>query len=136
MKSGVAFTSSHIHWIDYNRNQFANFLNNSNPASTMVEGSGHLFHTIYNQFGEVVQSRSQSGTWGNQTLPNGTVVDFNDDHKLTEGDFFFQSVCGAFYEPAHKYGKGIGLEDDVWITAEEWSIQRMFEGTGVATTTR
>ena len=102
----------------------------------MVEGSGHLFHTIYNQFGEVVQSRSQSGTWGNQTLPNGTVVDFNDDHKLTEGDFFFQSVCGAFYEPAHKYGKGIGLEDDVWITAEEWSIQRMFEGTGVATTTR
>ena len=39
MKSGVAFTGSHIHWIDYNRNQFANFLNNSNPASTMVEGS-------------------------------------------------------------------------------------------------
>ena len=57
MKSGVAFTGFHIHWIDYNRNQFANFLNNSNPASTMVEGSGHLFHTIYNQFGEVVQSR-------------------------------------------------------------------------------
>ena len=49
MKSGVAFTGFHINWIDYNRNQFANFLNNSNPASTMVEGSGHLFHTIYNQ---------------------------------------------------------------------------------------
>jgi len=133
MKSGVAFTGSHIHWIDYNRNQFANFLNNSNAANTMVEGSGHLFHTIYNQFGEVVQPRAQGGTWGNQTLPNGTVVDFNDDHKLTEGDFFFQSFCGAFYEPAHKYGKGIGLEDDVWITAEEWNIQQMFEGTGVDT---
>ena len=60
-------------------------------------------------------------------------MDFNDDHKLTEGDFFFQSFCGAFYEPAHKYGKGIGLEDDVWFTAEEWNIQRMFEGTGVDT---
>ena len=107
MKSGVTFTGFHIHWIDYNRNQFANFLNNSNPAGTMVEGSGHLFHTIYNQFGEVVQPRAQGGTCCDQTLPNGTVVDFNDDHKLTEGDFFFQAFCGAFYKPAHEYGKGI-----------------------------
>ena len=61
------------------------------------------------------------------------MVDFNDDHKLTEGNFFFQSFCGAFYKPAHEYGKVIGLEDDVWITAEEWNIQRMFEGTGVDT---
>ena len=73
----------------------------------MVEGSGHLFHTIYNQFGEVVQPRAQGGTCCDQTLPNGTVVDFNDDHKLTEGDFFFQSFYGAFYKPAHEYGKGI-----------------------------
>ena len=93
MKSGVTFTGSHIHWIDYNRNQFANFLNNINTTSTMVEGSGHLFYNIYNQFGEAVQPKAQGGTWGNQTLPNGTVVDFNDDHKLTEGDFFFESFC-------------------------------------------
>lgn len=133
MKSGVTFTGSHIHTIDYNRNQFANFLDNDNPASTMVEGSGHLFHTIYNQFGEVVQPKSRGGKWGNQTLPNGTVVEFNNDHKLSEADFFFQSFCGAYYERAHKYGKDLGFVDDVWLTAEEWNIQEMFEGTGVST---
>ncbi len=132
MKSGVKFTGSHIHTIDYNRSKFASFLTNENPASTMVESSGHLFHTIYNQFGEVVQPKANGGKWGNQTLPNGTVVDFNDKYKLSEGDFFFQSFCGAYYEKANKYGQGIGLADDIWLTAEEWNIQRMFEGTGIS----
>lgn len=133
MKSGVTFTGSHIHTIDYNRYEFASFLNNNNAASSMVEGSGHLFSTVYNQFGEVVTPKARGGKWGNQTLADGTVVEFADNMKLAKADFFFQSFCGAYYEQAHKYGKGIGLADDVWLTAEEWNIQRMFEGTGVST---
>ena len=131
MESGVKFTGSHIHTIDYDRAAFAAFLQNTQPAASMVVRSGKLFHTIYNQFGEVVVPRSQGGLWGNQTLPNRTLAEFNDKHKLTEGDFFFQSFCGAVYEKANKYGPGIGFSDDVWLTAEEWNIQEMFDGTGV-----
>ena len=131
MTSGVSFTGSQIHTIDYDRYAMASFLDNDNPASRMVEGSGHLFDTVYNVFGEEVQPRSESGRWGNQTLPSGEVVTFNEDYQLSEADFFFQSFCGAYYEQANKYGHGVGFADDIWLTAEEWEIGTMYEGTGV-----
>ena len=61
------------------------------------------------------------------------MVEFTDDYQLSEGDFFFQSFCGAWYEQADKYGAGVGFEDDVWLTAEEWAIGSMFEGGGAVT---
>ena len=138
MNSGVTFTGSHIHTIDYNRAAFADFLNNEQDASTMFEGSGHLFHTIYNQFGEEVTAKTTDpadlgGKWGNQTYPTGELVSFADSMKLTTADFFFNSFCGAYYEKANKYGSGIGFADDVWIAAEEWNISSMFSGTSVDT---
>ncbi|HZW01807.1 MAG TPA: hypothetical protein VFF55_09595, partial [Candidatus Deferrimicrobium sp.] len=39
MDSGVAFTGSHIHTIDYDRAGLADFLNNDAPASDIVKGS-------------------------------------------------------------------------------------------------
>ena len=133
MDNGVTFTGSHIHTIDYDRRSFADFLKTSAPASDMVIRSGHLFSTIYNQFGEEVRARADGGRWGNQTLADGTLVEFNDKHTLSEGDFFFQSFCGAYYEEPNKYGPGLGFADALWLTAEEWNIQEMFEGTGVDT---
>ncbi|MEO1363043.1 MAG: calcium-binding protein, partial [Pseudomonadota bacterium] len=69
MKSGVKFTGSHIHTLDYARAGLASFLGNDDAASEILEGSGHLFHTIYNVFGDEVLPRSQGGIWGNQALP-------------------------------------------------------------------
>lgn len=129
MESGVAFTGSHIHTIDYDRAGLADFLGNDAPASEIVRGSGKLFDTVYNVFGDEVLPRAEGGTWGNQTLPDGTVVDFTEPFLPTKGDFFFQSFCGAFYEPANKYGEGIGFADDVWLAGEEWNIQEMFDVT-------
>ncbi|MQX36383.1 calcium-binding protein [Roseospira navarrensis] len=126
MESGVTFTGSHVHTIDYARAGLADFLGNDAAASTIVEGTGHLFDTVYNVFGDEVVPRSEGGAWGNQALPDGTVVDFSDKYTLKNGDFFFQSFCGAFYEKANKYGDGIGFADDVWLNAEEWNIQQMF----------
>ncbi|MCP9858792.1 MULTISPECIES: calcium-binding protein [unclassified Cyanobium] len=132
MESGVKFTGSHVHYIDYERSKFADFLNNDSPASDMVLGSGHLFNTVYNVFGEVVTAKTSdpldlAGKWGNQTNPDGTIVEFLPDRQLTEGDFFFHSFCGAWYEPANKYGAGVGFSDDVWLMGEEWNIgARMF----------
>ena len=123
MANGVSFTGSHIHYIDYDRKSFAEFMNNKKSAEGMVKGSGKIFNKVYNIFGNEV---TKNGVWGNQTLPNGQKIDFMDKYKLSEADFFFQSFCGAWYEPANKYGKGIGFADDVWLTAEEWEIGRMF----------
>ncbi len=126
MTSGVAFTGSHIHYLDYERAGLADFLNNEDAASTILEGSGHLFNTVYNVFGDEVLPRAQGGIWGNQSTPSGEYVQFAEGFELSNGDFFFQSFCGSYYEPANKYGDGLGLADDVWINAEEWNIQRMF----------
>jgi hypothetical protein len=129
MNSGATFTGSHIHTIDYDREKFAEFLNNNEAASGMVINSGKLFDTIYNQFGEVVKAKADGGLWGNQTLPNKQLINFNDKYSLTKADFFFQSFCGAWYEQANRYGQGIGFADNIWLTAEEWNINRMFENT-------
>lgn len=131
MKNGVTFTGSHIHTIDYDRAKFADFMNNGKSAKGMVKGSGKLFDTVYNGFGEIVSAPSHdpaylSGKWGNQTRPDGTLVQFKPDFRLSEADFFFQSFCGAWYEQANKYGDGIGFADDVWLAAEEWQIGKMF----------
>ena len=127
MESGVKFTGSHIHTIDYDRAKFAEFLDNEAPASEMLIASGHLFDRVYNVFGEEVTKKTTdptdlAGKWGNQTNPDGTIVEFLPDRQLTEGDFFFHSFCGAWYEPANKYGAGIGFTDDIWLMGEEWNI--------------
>ena len=131
MQNGVSFTGSHIHTIDFDRAAFADFMGNDAAAASMVKGSGKLFHTVYNAFGEMVASPSYdpadlAGKWGNQTRPDGTLVQFSPKFRLSEADYFFQSFCGAWYEQANKYGNGIGFADDVWLAAEEWEIGRMF----------
>ncbi len=137
MDSGATFTGSHVHTIDYNREAFAEFLNNDSAASEMFEGAGHLFSTVYNVFGEEVTGKNTDPTdlgakWGNQSLADGTVVEFDADQLLTDADWFFHSFCGAYYEQANKYGDGIGFEDDVYLMGEEWNIGQLFEEAAAA----
>lgn len=126
MANGVTFTGSHIHTIDYDRAGLADFLGNDEAAASIVKGSDHLFSRVFNVFGDEVLPKSEGGVWGNQALPDGTMVDFAEKMSLKEADFFFQSFCGAWYERAGKYGDGIGFADDIWLTAEEWKIAPMF----------
>jgi len=131
MANGTSFTGSHIHTIDYDRAAFADFMNNDAPASDMVKASGKLFNRVFNAFGEEVTAPNYNpadlgAKWGNQTRPDGTLIQFNENFRLSAADYFFQSFCGSWYEQANKYGEGIGFADDVWLTAEEWEIGRMF----------
>ncbi|MGF1537871.1 MAG: calcium-binding protein [Elainellaceae cyanobacterium] len=132
MDSGVSFTGSHVHTIDYDRASFAEFLNSDAAASEMFQGAGHLFSTVYNVFGEIVDGKNfdtsdLSAKWGNQTLPDGTVVEFDSDQQLTVAEWFFHSFCGAYYSQANQFGEGIGFEDDLWLMGEEWNIGQLFE---------
>ena len=131
MDNGVSFTGSHIHTIDYDREQFADFMDNGTSASDMFIQSGKLFNRVFNVFGEEVTAPNHdpadlSAKWGHQTRPDGTFIPFSPKFTLSQADYFFQSFCGAWYEQANKYGAGIGFADDVWLTAEEWEIGRMF----------
>ena len=125
LQTGVTFTGSRIHTIDYARDAFADFMNNDSAASDMVEGSGFLFNRVFNLFGEEVTPKNtdpedKAAKWGNQTLPSGEIVEFGT--PLSNADFFFHSFCGAWYEPANRYGEGQGFSDDIWLMAEEWDI--------------
>ena len=134
LANGTGQTGSQIHYIDYNRSQFADFMENGVAAADMVEATGHLYDTIYNFAGEEMTA---DGTWGNQALVNAdgsfTKAAFADSMQLKEGDFFVNSYCGAWLEPANKWGDGIGFANDVWLTAEEWNISSMYSGTDIDT---
>ena len=132
MESGATFTGSHVHTIDYDRAAFADFMNNDSAASEMFQGAGHLFDTVYNVFGEIVTGKNADTTdlgakWGNQSLADGTVVEFDEGDELTLADWYFHSFCGAYYEEANKYGEGVGFEDDLWLMAEEWNIGELYD---------
>ncbi|MEZ5722465.1 MAG: hypothetical protein R3D59_13100 [Paracoccaceae bacterium] len=129
MSSGATFTGSHVHTIDYDRAGMADFLGNDAAAATIVKGSGHLYNRIFDVFGNEVKPKAEGGVWGNQTLPNGMMIDYAPGMELEGADFFVNSFCGGWHEPANKWGDGIGFADDVWMMAEEWNIQEMFDVT-------
>ncbi|MEL6939723.1 MAG: calcium-binding protein [Cyanobacteria bacterium J06598_1] len=147
MESGATFSGSHVHTIDYDRASFANFLGDEEASIEMFEAADHLFNKVYNVFGELVTGKNNNTSdlgakWGNQTLADGTVVEFDsgsnplegldEDQRLTLADWYFHSFCGAYLEYANKYGDGIGFEDDVWLMAEEWNIGALFEEAALA----
>lgn len=49
---------------------------------------------------------------------SGTYVAWK---KPAETDWFYQSFCSAHLEQKHQWGEGIGVEDDLFITNEEWA---------------
>ena len=129
MKSGVTFTGSKLHFIDYDREGLSTFLEGESSAAPLVKNSGLLFNKLYNVFGKEVAPPSSSDdafatAWGNQVKPNGRFVDFVEGKQPSEADFMFNSFCGSWYEPANKWGDGRGFVDNIWLNSEEWNVAR------------
>ena len=128
MKSGVTFTGSKLHFIDYDREGLANFLEGESSAAPLVKDSGLLFNKLYNVFGKEVAPPSSddvlAGAWGNQAKPNGRYVEFVAGKQTSEADFMFNSFCGSWYEPANKWGEGKGFVVNIWLNSEEWNVAR------------
>lgn len=136
LKSGATFTGSKLHFVDYDRHKMADFLSNESPASDMVKGSGMVFDTMYNYWGEKVVP---GGKWGTETRgPDGTLVTnkvwsvFDDagdigpnEQILRDGksiaEFYLHSFCSSWLQQPEFYGPGKGFEDLVYIMSEEWS---------------
>lgn len=136
VNDGMAnFTGSHVHYVDYDREMMSKFMRTDKPASDMVVGMGEMIETAYNLKGELIGPRN-----GKEKTPVGAHYGNTDSdgkyvaiEELTEADWFYQSFCSAHMEQRHQWGPGIGLEDDLFMTNEEWhnySDGEMFVGIG------
>lgn len=45
--------------------------------------------------------------------------------KPIEADWFFMSMCSAHLEQRHQWGDGVGVEDNIYITTEEWAYYEL-----------
>lgn len=113
---------SHVQYIDYDRELMGKFMDHEGPASDMVVGVGQMIEEAYNLKGEPIGPRASSGPtatgahYGNCDADGNYVV----SETPTETDWFYQSFCSAHLEQKHQWGEGIGLEDDIFMTLEEW----------------
>ena len=114
---------SHINYVDYDRQMLKDFMTSSKPASSMVTGVGQHIKNAYNLRGEPLQRRNRTGaTSVGAHLSNTNAMGEWAVRALPriEYDWFYQSLCSAHMEEAHQWGEGIGVENDLFITNEEW----------------
>ena len=113
---------SHVQYIDYDRSMMDGFMSYEGPASDMVVGVGNMIEYAYNLKGEAIGPRMDDGPtidgahFGNCDAEGNYVV----ESIPSETDWFLQSLCSAHMEEKHQWGEGIGLEDDIFVTNEEW----------------
>ena len=119
-----AFTmgGSMVQYIDYDRHLMADFLSHDGPASDMVVGVGNLIETAYNLRGEPIgpRTRGEATTYGAHFGNTDADGNYVVAEEPSETDWFYQSFCSAHLEEKHQWGDGIGVEDDLFMTNEEW----------------
>lgn len=92
------------------------------PASNMVKGMGELITKAYNLKGELVGPRNHSGptTVGAHYSNTDAAGNYVVAKSPSRADWLMQSLCSAHLELKHQWGPGIGTEDNLFITPEEW----------------
>lgn len=125
VNGGLAtFGGSHIQYVDYDRSLFSSYMGTTDmPASDMVVGMGDMIERVVNLKGELVgkrngESETAVGAHYGNTDASGKYAMWK---MPKEADWFLQSLCSAHLEQKHQWGEGIGLEDNMFITNEEWA---------------
>lgn len=121
--AAATFGGSHLQYVDYDRSMFADFMSNDAPASDMVTGMGEMIENVVNLKGDAVGKRNgwsetPTGAHYSNTDANGTYVMYK---QPLESDWFFMSFCSAHLEERHQWGEGKGVEDNMFLTNEEWA---------------
>ena len=127
--NGASFTGSHIMHVDYDREMLSQFMDHDGSAEGMVKGAGNIVANAYNLKGDLVKARSDGGCSGaphfSNTDPSGCAsweeVMHPDVTRPDQADWVMQSLCSAHLEERHQWGAGLGVEDDLFITNEEWT---------------
>jgi len=120
--NGASFTGSHVQFTDFDREGLSEFLTHSGPASEIIKGFGQVARTYYNLAGELVEQRSVTGptVYGAHFSNTDAAGNWAVAGIPTEADWLMQSLCSSHLEESHQWGDGIGFEDDIYITNEEW----------------
>lgn len=126
--NGASFTGSHVQYTDFNREGLAEFLTHDSPASDIITGFGQVAHTYYNLAGELIGKRDPDGptTYGAHFSNTDAARNYTAASEPSEADWLMQSLCSSHLEEKHQWGKDIGLEDDMYITNEEWITCKYF----------
>lgn len=126
--NGASFTGSHIMYVDYDRQMLSEFMDHDDSAAAMVKGSGEMVFAAYNLHGQLIGDRPQQGCADAPHFSN-TDADgcgewnyiMNSNEPANGVDWLMQSLCSAHLEEAHQWGAGLGVENDLFITNEEWT---------------
>jgi hypothetical protein len=124
---GASFTGSHVMYVDYDRDGLARFMSHGESAEGLVKDAGNLIESVYNLKGNLVEKRSENGCTEHphysNTDPNGCGMwtGIMNTGTPTDADWLMQSLCSAHLEEKHQWGAGLGVEDDLFITNEEWT---------------
>lgn len=123
VNNGAAtFTGSHIQYVDYDRSLLAEFMDRDRPAARMVEGFGEVIKTAFNLAGEPISPRNRGGltSYGVHYSNTDASGNWSVVADTEEADWHMQSLCSAHLEQKHQWDSNIGLEDDIFVTNEEW----------------
>ena len=118
----ATFGGSHIQYVDFVREDLANFMSSNEPASSMVKGMGEMIEYVVNLEGNFVGPRR-----GSSKTPDPHYSNTDDEGKYVykdlpaEADWAFQRFCSAHLEQKHQWGDGIGFEDNIFLTNEEYT---------------
>ena len=124
---GASFTGSHVMYVDYDRDGLARFMSHGESAEGLVKDAGNLIESVYNLKGNLVEKRSEDGCTQHPHYSNtdpdgcGMWADIMNTGSPTDADWLMQSLCSAHLEEKHQWGSGLGTEDDLFITNEEWT---------------
>lgn len=120
--NGASFTGSHVHTIDFDRAGLADFMTHAGAASEIIKGFGPAATKYYNLAGQLIGKRDpDSATYYGAHFSNTDAAgNYVVEATPTEADWLMQSLCSAHLEEAHQWGAGIGFEDTIYITNEEW----------------
>jgi len=118
----ASFTGSHIQYVDFDREGLDEFMLDAAPARRIIKGFGQVATKSFNLKGDPVAARDPSGQTnvGAHFSNTDAVGNFALVTPPTEADWIMQSLCSSHLEEKHQWGAGIGFEDDIYITNEEW----------------
>lgn len=128
----VGFTGSHIHYIDFDRSSLARYFEVGAPANAehMILDSGEAVSRVYNLKRELVGKRAASAS----ERPHHSNVNTSGAYIVvkepTKADWLMQSLCSAHLAAKFQWGPGLGVQDDLFLTNEEW-ISYNSDATGI-----
>ena len=124
-EGAAEFTGSHVSYIDYRINGLKNkLMQTKKPASRYVKGAGSLIEYAFNLAGVAVGPaaiESDAPHYGD-TSASGVYVSYSGEDSLYRGTVWtYHSFCSAHLEEKRQWGDNIGLNDDIFLTVEEWT---------------